>query len=92
MPIPKPHPDEKESDFMSRCVSFMADEDPNMNNKQRVAICFDSFRKGTKGESMDEEYSEFNKAKSEKKYDEKGRIIVQENVKIIFNGTVDFSE
>ena len=89
MPVPKPSPDEKEDDFMSRCLSKMADEDPNMDNKQRVAICFAAYRqRKKKGESMDEEYSE----SKQKKYDEQGRIIVAENVKLIFNGTMDFSE
>ena len=68
MPVPKPSPGEKQDDFMSRCMSKMADEDPNMDNNQRVAICFDAYRQGKKkGESMDEEYSEFNKSKRAKK-------------------------
>lgn len=87
MPIPTPSPEEKESDFMSRCMSAMADEDPNMDNKQRVAVCFDSFKKSKKkGESMD---SKINKEKSVKR-DELGRIIVAEGVKITFSGNINF--
>ena len=81
MPVPKPSPDESEADFMGRCMSKMADEDPDMDNTQRLAMCFDAFRSGKKkGESIN------------KTLDEKGRIIVAENVKLIFNGTIDFKE
>lgn len=38
MPIPKPKPNEKEADYMKRCLS-----DPKMNEEypanQRVAVC-----------------------------------------------------
>ena len=84
MPVPMPHDGEKEDQFMSRCMSKMADEDPSMDNKQMVAICFDSFRKGKKkGESMEEK---------KVKRDEDGHIIIAENVKIVFGGNIDFTE
>ena len=84
MPIPQPQPEEKKQDFMSRCMSFMADDEPSMANEQRVAICMDTFRNKNKkkGESVNKE----------KKYDNKGRIIIAESVKITFSGTVDFKD
>jgi hypothetical protein len=37
MPIPKPNSGESESEFMSRCVSFLVNE--GTDNEQAVAIC-----------------------------------------------------
>ena len=47
MPLPKPS-DEKESEFVSRCMSDnkMSKEFPN--NKQRVAVCHSMYRKAKK--------------------------------------------
>ena len=39
MPIPQPNSGEQKDAYISRCVSFIADEDPDMPNDQRVAIC-----------------------------------------------------
>ena len=78
MPIPKPKDGEKQPDFMSRCMSALADDD--MPQDQKLAVCFGAFRK--KGESMD----------SETKYDEDGHIVVAENVRVTFNGSLDFLE
>ena len=47
--------------------------------KQRLAVCYSQFRK-KKSESV------------EKKYDEKGRVIVAENVPIIIGATIEVSE
>ena len=44
MPVPKPNPGEQQDDFISRCVSWLADDSPDMPNKQRVAICFSQWR------------------------------------------------
>lgn len=41
MPIPKPKSKEKKSEFVSRCVSQIADE--YKDSKQAVAICYSSF-------------------------------------------------
>lgn len=54
MPIPNPRPNEKQNDFISRCVSALADSDPNMPNEQRVAICFDKWRKSKGIKKMQE--------------------------------------
>lgn len=44
MPVPKPRSGETQDDFISRCVSWLADDSPDMPNKQRVAICFSQWR------------------------------------------------
>ncbi len=49
MPIPTPSSGEPQNKFISRCISFLADEDPSMPNDQRVAICFNTWRR-SKGE------------------------------------------
>jgi len=43
MPIPKPQGDETQNEFVSRCVSAIADEYDD--NDQRVAICISTFEK-----------------------------------------------
>jgi len=54
MPIPNPKPNEKQNDFISRCVSTLAKSDPNMPNEQRVAICFGKWRKSKGIKKMEE--------------------------------------
>ncbi len=41
MPIPKPKPEEKESDFISRCISAISGE---YDKDQAAAICYSQFR------------------------------------------------
>ena len=43
MPLPTPNKNEKESDFMKRCVPVATKE--SKDNKQAVAICMSQFRK-----------------------------------------------
>ena len=50
------------------------------DQKQRTAVCFEAWRK--KGETM----------KDEKKFDEKGREIVAENVPFVFGATIEVDE
>jgi len=45
MPIPKPRKNEKQSNFISRCISVLNKRDPNRPNKQIIAICYDTYRK-----------------------------------------------
>jgi len=43
MPLPKPEKNEKEKQFIKRCIKELSDEDQGKrwpDNKQRVAICF----------------------------------------------------
>lgn len=42
MPLPKPEKNEKESDYMTRCVSFLANEDHS--NEEKVSMCLTTFR------------------------------------------------
>jgi len=42
MPIPQKKKNEKEGDYMGRCMEFMKDE--KYSQKQKVAICLNTFR------------------------------------------------
>lgn len=42
MPIPQKKKNEKEGDYMGRCMEFMKDE--KYPQKQKVAICLNTFR------------------------------------------------
>jgi len=42
MPIPKPKPAEKQSDYMIRCVPMLT---PYLKKDQAIAICYNRFRK-----------------------------------------------
>ncbi len=44
MPLPTPKKDEKESEFMSRCMSSEAIKEFK-SQKQKVAVCFSQFRR-----------------------------------------------
>ena len=57
MPLPKPKKDEKEKEFVSRCVSFVMGEDEDADKNQAVAICFQQWRdeKGEKAMDYQEE-------------------------------------
>ena len=44
MPVPTPNPKEKESDFISRCISSLTKSDPDREAKQIQAMCYDSWR------------------------------------------------
>ena len=56
MPLPTPNKNEKESDFMKRCMPAATKE--SKDNKQAVAICMSQFRKKSKSlfEKADREY------------------------------------
>lgn len=40
MPLPKPNPKEKNSDFMNRCMSYLSDKKEFKDTKQRAAVCY----------------------------------------------------
>ena len=49
--MPNPKKGETERDFLSRCIPELKDEG-YINNKQRIAICYDIYRrKGTEASS-----------------------------------------
>jgi len=89
MPVPKPSSEEKEAEFISRCMSSkkMVDEYPDQ--KQRTSICYDSWRKN-KGEKMEDNNKESIISKEETiKKDDQGRKIIAENVHLLFTGTIE---
>ena len=51
MPIPKPRKNEGKNVFISRCIRSISKTDPNMPQKQRVAICHTAWRKSKKEHS-----------------------------------------
>jgi hypothetical protein len=48
MPIPTPQTDETRNNFMNRCVSTLAHNDPELASDRRVAICFQQFERRKK--------------------------------------------
>jgi len=55
MPIPVPRSNEKRSSFISRCISFVAKESPDRPHKQRIAMCYTSWRKHTGQKQLSKE-------------------------------------
>jgi len=53
VPIPKPKSDEKEKDFISRCMGNDTMKEDYPDNDQRLAICYDSWRKKKGGKKPD---------------------------------------
>tara|TARA_R110002020_G_scaffold234941_3_gene447097 strand:+ start:236 stop:439 length:204 start_codon:yes stop_codon:yes gene_type:complete len=53
MPLPSKKKDEKENEFMSRCMSDDVMKKEFQNNKQRIAVCINQYqtRKKAKGET-----------------------------------------
>jgi hypothetical protein len=45
MPLPNPRKKEKRSEFVSRCVSELTTKEEFKDSKQRVAVCYDIFKK-----------------------------------------------
>jgi len=77
MPLPKPSKNEKQDDYISRCVSFVKNEDPNIDDAKATAMCIQQWDT-SKGENM-----------SDKKFDEEGREIIAENVPIIIEAYIE---
>ncbi len=53
MPIVKPKKNEPQATYISRCIKSLAKTDPKMPNKQRVAICYSTWRESKKKQSED---------------------------------------
>lgn len=51
MPIPTPKKDEEQENFMERCMSSPAMKKEFPDNKQRVAVCLNTFTRGKKKKS-----------------------------------------
>ena len=45
MPIPKPNKNEKQSEFIQRCMSNLTMKKEFKNNSQRLAVCFTEWKK-----------------------------------------------
>lgn len=80
MPIPKPKKGESQKDFISRCMSNDTMNDEYPDQKQRTAVCFQTWRDSKESKT------------AEVKRDEKGRKIIAENVPIVFTGTIKNDE
>lgn len=55
MPLPNPIKNEKQDDYVSRCISFVKSESPDIDNDQAVAMCHSQWREargGKKPEKM----------------------------------------
>lgn len=48
MPIPSPQKGEQKKDFIPRCINILKKEGNRFSHSQRVAICFEQFRKSKK--------------------------------------------
>jgi hypothetical protein len=74
MPIPQPKDNEKQGDYMGRCMDFLSKEERiDRPQKQKVAICLNTFnapKKKTKGNSVEIDFSEKIKEMKEKKAQE----------------------
>jgi HK97 family phage prohead protease len=44
MPLPQPHSDESQDDFISRCMSELTEAEEGADQKQRLAMCFSQWR------------------------------------------------
>lgn len=74
MPIPQKKENEKQGDYMGRCMDFLSKEDrTDRPQKQKVAICLNTFnapKKKTKGHSVEIDFSDKIKEMKEKKAQE----------------------
>ena len=74
MPMPQPKDNEKQGDYMGRCMDFLSKEErTNRPQKQKVAICLNTFnapKKKTKGNSVEIDFSDKIKEMKEKKAQE----------------------
>ena len=52
MPLPKPHDNETEQDYVHRCVHVVMHDGTTNDNKQAVAMCFSNFARAHNKEHM----------------------------------------
>ena len=52
--MPEPNANEKESEFIARCVPIVMKDNPKMDNKQAVAVCFSTWREKRKKEGVEQ--------------------------------------
>jgi flagellar basal body rod protein FlgB len=61
MPIPQPKINEKQNDYMDRCMHKINKDNPEMENKQQVAICLNTYsnpKKKSKANEIEVDFSE----------------------------------
>lgn len=61
MPIPQPKDNEKQNDYMDRCMHKVNKDNPKMENKQQVAICLNTYnnpKKKSKANEIEVDFSE----------------------------------
>jgi hypothetical protein len=61
MPIPQPKDNEKQNDYMNRCMHKINKDNPKMPNKQQVAICLNTYsnpKKKAKANEIEVDMSE----------------------------------
>jgi hypothetical protein len=61
MPIPHPKDNEKQNDYMDRCMHKVNKDNPKMENKQQVAICLNTYsnpKKKAKANEIEVDFSE----------------------------------
>jgi len=61
MPIPQPKDNEKQNDYMGRCMHKVNKDNPKMKNKQQVAICLNTYnnpKKKSKANEMEIDFTE----------------------------------
>lgn len=61
MPIPQPKDNEKQNDYMGRCMHKVNKDNPEMENKQQVAICLNTYnnpKKKSKANEIEVDFSE----------------------------------
>lgn len=90
MPMPQPKDNEKQGDYMGRCMDFLSKEErTNRPQKQKVAICLNTFnspKKKTKGASVEIDFSDKikemkdKKAKEEAEKQSKSEPIIEQKV------------
>lgn len=51
MPIPSPRKNEKQNDFISRCMHNFPDDSNIKDNSQRVAVCYTQWKKTHKSKN-----------------------------------------
>jgi DNA-binding ferritin-like protein len=61
MPIPQPKDNEKQNDYMGRCMHKVNKDNPKMENKQQVAICLNTYsnpKKKSKANEIEVDFTE----------------------------------
>lgn len=80
MPLPTPHSDQSEKDFISACMSSDVIQNDFKTQKQRLAVCYSQWRRAKKKKSN----ATWDEVEAQIKKD--GVIITDDEARIIFPG------